>query len=127
MARKRARTKDGHFVADDPTTPENEAWVDAEAAVSGEETSDEKAAKREKASKKAKAKKAPAPAPAFTMFVSANPEASVYDIRVGDIKVRGIWDGAREHVSWRVPASLTEAMMKHHMVWSGRIINAEED
>ena len=25
----RARTKKGHFVADDPSTPENEAWVEA--------------------------------------------------------------------------------------------------
>ena len=31
MARKRARTKDGHFIADDPNTPENEAWTDDEA------------------------------------------------------------------------------------------------
>jgi hypothetical protein len=23
----RARNKDGHFIADDPSTPENEAWV----------------------------------------------------------------------------------------------------
>jgi len=26
--RKRARTKAGHYVADDPNTPENEAWVE---------------------------------------------------------------------------------------------------
>ena len=25
---KRARTKSGHYVADDPSTPENEAWVE---------------------------------------------------------------------------------------------------
>ena len=24
---KRARNEDGHFIADDPSTPENEAWV----------------------------------------------------------------------------------------------------
>lgn len=24
----RARNKDGHFIKDDPTTPENEAWVE---------------------------------------------------------------------------------------------------
>ena len=28
MARTRARTKTGKYVADDPSTPENEAWVD---------------------------------------------------------------------------------------------------
>jgi hypothetical protein len=27
MARTRARTKKGKFVGDDPSTPENEAWV----------------------------------------------------------------------------------------------------
>tara|TARA_R110001632_G_scaffold23655_2_gene66870 strand:- start:2933 stop:3271 length:339 start_codon:yes stop_codon:yes gene_type:complete len=26
--KKRARTTKGHYVADDPSTPENEAWVD---------------------------------------------------------------------------------------------------
>jgi hypothetical protein len=26
--KKRARTSKGHFVKDDPNTPENEAWVD---------------------------------------------------------------------------------------------------
>ena len=26
--KKRARTTKGHYIADDPTTPENEAWVD---------------------------------------------------------------------------------------------------
>ena len=35
MAKKRARTKSGQFVADDPNTPENEAWV----TVSGVEAS----------------------------------------------------------------------------------------
>jgi hypothetical protein len=29
MAKTRARTKTGAFVADDPNTPENEAWVDS--------------------------------------------------------------------------------------------------
>ena len=28
MARTRARTKAGKYVADDPSTSENEAWVD---------------------------------------------------------------------------------------------------
>ena len=27
MVRKRARNDKGHFIADDPNTPENEAWV----------------------------------------------------------------------------------------------------
>jgi hypothetical protein len=28
IEKKRARTKSGHFLADDPSTPENEAWVE---------------------------------------------------------------------------------------------------
>jgi len=39
----RARNEDGHFVKDDPSTPENEAWV-------------EKPAEKPKAKKKAAAK-----------------------------------------------------------------------
>jgi len=35
MAKKRARNKSGQFVADNPDTPENEAWV----TVSGVEAS----------------------------------------------------------------------------------------
>lgn len=31
MKPKRARTKKGHYVKDDPSTPENEAWVDGKA------------------------------------------------------------------------------------------------
>jgi len=27
VERKRARTGSGHFIADDPSTPKNEAWV----------------------------------------------------------------------------------------------------
>ena len=116
MARKRARTNEGHFVADDPSTPDvNEAYVSEEAP-------------KPDASKKAKQRKAPkADTPEFTMFVSSSPESSVYDLRIGDNKIMGVWDGVREHVSWRVPAALTEAVMQHHFVWSGRIINAEED
>ena len=119
MAKKRARNDKGQLIGDDPSTPDvNEAWVE-----------EDKPESREKASKKAKSKKA-APKPsgsAFTMFVSASPESSVYDLRIGETRVTGIWDGAREHVSWRVPSNLTDLMMKHHMVWSGRVINAEED
>jgi len=28
VGKKRARTSKGHYIADDPSTPENEAWVD---------------------------------------------------------------------------------------------------
>tara|TARA_B100000035_G_C20851625_1_gene487673 strand:- start:99 stop:455 length:357 start_codon:yes stop_codon:yes gene_type:complete len=118
MAKKRARNEKGQLIGDDPSTPDiNEAWVEDDAPK-----------KRAAASKKAKQKKAPkAEEKAFTMFVSSSPENSVYDLRVGDVKINGIWDGNREHVSWMIPSHLTDIMMKHHFVWSGRVINAEED
>lgn len=120
MARKRARTNEGHFVADDPSTPDvNEAYVSEEAPKPDASPDASKKAKQRKALK--------ADTPEFTMFVSSSPESSVYDLRIGDNKIMGVWDGVREHVSWRVPAALTEAVMQHHFVWSGRIINAEED
>lgn len=116
MARKRARNEDGHFIADDPNTPENEAWVEDEPSPA-------------KATRKAKQKKAPAkPAqPVFKYFVSANEEASVFDLRIGDVKVRGSWDANREHVFWKVPTELVKNAMQHHHVWAGRIIPAEDD
>jgi len=30
MAKRRARDEDGKFIPDDPSTPENEAWVEIE-------------------------------------------------------------------------------------------------
>ena len=111
MAKKRARNSDGHFIADDPTTEVNEAWVDEETPK-----------------KKAKQKKAPAkdPSSPFSLYVSADEEASVFDLRIGDSRVRGSWDGSRTHVWWKVPNDLVNAMSKHHHVWSGRIIKADD-
>ena len=78
---------------------------------------------------KQKQKKAPKPEAqsAFSVFISSDEEASVYDLRIGDSRVRGSWDGSRTHVWWKVPNDLVENMMKHHHVWSGRIIKAEDD
>ena len=49
---ERARDEDGHFVADDPDTPENEAYVGGKAPAK------KKAAKKKPANKKATKKKA---------------------------------------------------------------------
>lgn len=116
MARKRARTKDGHFIADDPSTPENEAWVEDEAP---------KKTTRKAAPKKA----APKPAePAYTMYISSEPENGAFDIRIGDdIKIKGAWDIQRAFVTWRVPADLLDMVKKHHHVWSGRIVEYDEE
>ena len=111
MAAKRARNSKGHYVKDDPSTPDvNEAY---------EQEPSKKA-------KQAKAKKTDAPD--FSWFVSANPENAAYDVRLGDdMRIRGIWDTDRAYVTWKVPSRLTEAMKKHHHVWSGRIIPVEDD
>ena len=55
----RARDEDGHFVADDPSTPEvNEAWDGGKAP---KKAAPKKAAAKKPAPKKAPAKKTPAP------------------------------------------------------------------
>jgi hypothetical protein len=111
MAKKRARTASGHYVADDPKTETNEAWVDEETPK-----------------RKAKQKKAPTleASSRFSMYVSSDEEASVFDLRIGDSRVRGAWDGSRTHVWWKVPNDLVNSMAKHHHVWSGRIIKADD-
>ena len=60
----RARDEDGHFVADDPSTPEvNEAWDGGKAPKkpAPKKAAPKKAAAKKPAPKKAPAKKTPAP------------------------------------------------------------------
>lgn len=116
MARKRARTTDGHFIADDPNTPENEAWADEEAPKKKERKAPPK-------------KKEPTPAaPQYQMFVSAEPENGAFDIRLGDdVKIKGRWDIQRAFVTWRVPNDLLDVVKMHHHVWSGRIVPFDEE
>lgn len=116
MQKQRARNEDGHYIADDPTTPQNEAWVEQEPTT----------AKAKRKVKQSQAPKKEAASP-FTYFVSAGEESSVFDLRVGDVKVRGSWDTGRTHVFWKVPADIVSNAMKHHHIWSGRIIPAEDD
>jgi hypothetical protein len=115
MARKRARTKDGHFIADDPNTPENEAW-----------TEDNIEAPKPKKEKKAAPKKAAAPA--YSMWISSEPENGAWDIRLGDdIKIKGTWDIQRAYVTWKIPTDLLEMAKQHHHIWSGRIVELDEE
>ena len=112
MVKKRARTAKGHYVKDDPTTEKNEAWVDVDDTTI----------------KKAAQKKAPKTEPksAYEVFISAGEEASVYELRVGDARIRGAWDANRVHVFWKVPRDMVELTKKHHHFWSGRIISTED-
>ena len=114
MARKRARTKDGHFIADDPTTPENEAWVEEEA--------------QPKKAKKKPAKESRARRASYHWYISSEPENGSWAISIGDeVKVRGQWDTQRQYVTWKVPNELNELFKLHHQVWSGRIVPVEDD
>tara|TARA_B100000780_G_scaffold128324_1_gene89989 strand:+ start:11192 stop:11551 length:360 start_codon:yes stop_codon:yes gene_type:complete len=118
MARKRAHNSNGSFVADDPNTPENEAWV--------EEPAQEKAVDPTRKAKQSRAPKNAEPS-AFVFFVSANPENSAFDLRIGDERILGIWDVDRAFVHWRVPRELAELTKLHHHIWSGRVISCEDD
>ena len=118
MAGKRAHNDDGSFKADDPSTPENEAWSEEEVS---QETPDP--------SLKAKQNRAPkndTPS-AFVFFVSANEENAAFDIRIGEDRVRGTWDKDRAFVHWRVPRELAELAKLHHHIWSGRVISCEDN
>lgn len=118
MARKRARTEDGQFVPDDPDTEQNEAWVEVPEVEAPKVNPSYRA-------KQARAPKNDAPKE-FTFFVSSEPENASFDLRVGDHLIRGRWDAERAFVHWRVPLEHAEALMKHHHVWSGRIIPTED-
>ena len=123
MTRKRARTKDGHFIADDPNTPENEAWVEDNIEAPKPE-------KKASPAKKARQKKAPKNENKndYVFFVSSEPENAAFDLRISDdYKVSGRWDAERAYVHWRVPRNLEEMAKLHHHVWSGRIISCEDD
>ena len=130
MARKRARTEDGQFIADDPSTPEvNEAWVkDAVDALNGA-NGPEEAAPKTNPTRTAKKRHAPKneEVSEFAFFVSSNPENSAFDLRINDARIRGVWDENRQYVHWRVPRALKDLAMLHHHIWTGRVISCEDD
>jgi hypothetical protein len=110
MTRKRARTDEGHFVKDDPDTPENEAYVNPSDT-----------AKKNRAPKNTNKS-------AFVMYVSANEENAAFDIILDeDTKVSGTWDENRSFVHWKVPRAINETIKLHHHIWSGRILCCEDD
>jgi len=107
MALKRARNKKGHYIPDDPSTPENEAYVQEDAP-------------KPTASKSSNS--------GFSWYISSSPENGAFDITLSeDVKVRGSWDVQRQYVTWKVPADLNEMFKMHHHIWSGRIVPKEDD
>ena len=100
----RARTKKGHYKADDPSTPDvNEAYVQ-----------DEKPAP------------APSPAPAAkatgsVWFESREKEPSMFEV-AGIGPIRNFSNGRLE---WEVPASDVDRFMAKHFVNNGRVIKKQ--
>ncbi|NCW67706.1 MAG: hypothetical protein EBV86_03910 [Marivivens sp.] len=100
--RKRARTKDGHFIADDPKTPENEAWV--------EEAPKAKPAPKKEAPKKAE--------PEFVIFESREQEPSMFSV-AGVNSTRNFSTGRLE---FKVKADDVERFEKNHFVMNARVV-----
>ena len=102
----RARTKKGHYQADDPSTPDvNEAYVQ-----------DEKPAPAP----------SPAPAPApkatgTTWFESREKEPSMFEV-AGIGPIRNFSTGRLE---WEVPAADVDRFMSNHFVNNGRVIKKQ--
>jgi len=55
-------------------------------------------------------------------YVSSGEETNQFDIGLGDVKLRGVWDrtGSRR-IIFRVPAAVHERFQSHSFVKSGRI------
>lgn len=103
--RRRARTEDGHFKADDPSTPNvNEAWEETPAK---EET--------KPAPKKAAPKKAE---PEFVWFESREKEPTMFPV-AGVRPTRNFSTGRLEY---KVKAEDVERFMKNHFVMNARIV-----
>ena len=102
----RARTKKGHYKADDPSTPDvNEAYVQ-----------DEKPAPAPSP--------APAPAPKATgsvWFESREKEPSMFEV-AGIGPIRNFSTGRLE---WEVPAADVDRFMANHFVNNGRVIKKQ--
>jgi|TARA_B100002019_G_scaffold266470_1_gene256816 hypothetical protein len=89
----RARTKKGHYKADDPSTPDvNEAYVQEE-----------------------KPKKAAAPT--IVWFESRQPEPSMFDVA----GIRSIRRYADNHLEWKVMSDDVARFEQDHFIMNGRV------
>ena len=89
----RARTKKGHYKADDPSTPDvNEAFVQEE-----------------------KPKKAAAPT--LVWFESRQPEPSMFDVA----GIRSIRRYADNHLEWKVMSDDVARFEQDHFIMNGRV------
>lgn len=107
LFRRRARTEDGHFKADDPSTPDvNEAW---------EEVEEKPAKKTAKAKPKAAPKKAE---DEVVWFESRNQEPSMFMV-AGINPIRNFSNGRLE---FKVKKDDVERFSRNHFVMTGRVV-----
>lgn len=121
--RRRAKTPEGHFIADDPSTPQNEAWEDV---PDGQPTNEENAETATFAADVAASEAAQVAGQkaGHTTYVTKQPETGTFDIMVAGELIRGSWDNKRERVIFRVPEQLAARFEMHTMYLEGRIIKA---
>ena len=110
--KRRARTKTGHFKADDPSTPDvNEAWEDVTLSAVTPEIDVE-------ASPAPKVKSVPD----FVWFESRNPEPSMFPV-AGISPIRNFSNGRLEY---KVSADDVDRFSANHFVMNGRIIRKQD-
>jgi len=110
--RTRARTDEGKFIADDPTTPEvNEAWVEEKVAA-------EPAAPAPQSVPKSVPKAVQEKTPETVWFQSREKEPSMFPV-AGIHPTRNFSNGRLEY---EVAASDVERFEKNHFVMNARIV-----
>lgn len=114
LFRRRARTEDGHFKADDPSTPDvNEAWEEVEKKPA------KKTAKAKPKAAPAKAAEAPKKAEdEVVWFESRNQEPSMFMV-AGINPIRNFSNGRLE---FKVKKDDVERFSRNHFVMTGRVV-----
>lgn len=103
--RRRARTEEGHYKADDPSTPDvNEAYVQEEEPVEAEKPA-------------APARKTTAKASGPVWYESREKEPKMFPVAGIDC-IRNFSNG---HLEWEVPAEEVERFEANHFFMRGRI------
>ena len=107
--KRRARTKTGHFKADDPKTPDvNEAWEVVEA-------------KEEPKAKEPEPAPEPKKATGVVMYESRNEEPSMFVV-AGLSPIRNFSTG---RIEFKVQADDVERFEANHFVTNGRIVRKD--
>jgi len=65
--------------------------------------------------------------PEWAWYVSSKEEVACFDVKISGEACKGVWDGKREHVTWRVPSNLSAKFELHHHFVMGKIIKADDN